>query len=101
MISILAFALIPVFFGLLLGYFAGIRRFVDNRDVHSLVRFVMNFALPCRCSLAIAHANLPMLRSQGGLVVVLGLVYLALFFLTCLSSGGCSARARRTAQCWR
>jgi malonate transporter and related proteins len=80
-ISILAFALIPIFFGLLLGYFAGIRRFVDNRDVHSLVRFVMNFALPCSLFLAIAHTDRGMLRSQAGLVAVLGLVYLALFFL--------------------
>jgi malonate transporter len=81
-ISILAFALIPIFFGLLLGYFAGIRKFVDNRDVHSLVRFVMNFALPCALFTAIAHTDRAMLRSQEGLVAVLGLVYLALFFLT-------------------
>lgn len=82
MIPILAFALIPIFFGLLLGYFAGIRKFVDNRDVHSLVRFVMNFALPCSLFLAIAHTDRQMLRSQGGLVAVLGLAYLALFFLS-------------------
>jgi malonate transporter len=81
-ISILAFALIPIFFGLLLGYFAGIRKFVDNRDVHSMVRFVMNFALPCSLFLAIAHTDRGMLRSQGGLVAVLGLVYAALFSLT-------------------
>jgi malonate transporter len=78
-IAILAFALIPIFFGLLLGYFAGLRKFVDNRDVHSLVRFVMNFALPCSLFLAIAHTDRGMLRSQGGLVAVLGLVYLTLF----------------------
>ncbi len=81
MVSVLAFALIPIFFGLLLGYFAGIRKFVDNRDVHSLVRFVMNFALPCSLFTAIAHTDRAMLRSQGGLVAVLGVVYLALFFL--------------------
>jgi len=81
-IAILAFALIPVFFGLLLGYFAGIRKFVDNRDVHSLVRFVMNFALPCALFTAIAHTDRQVLRSQSGLVAVVGLVYLALFFLT-------------------
>jgi malonate transporter len=79
--SVLAFALIPIFFGLLLGYFAGIRKFVDNRDVHSLVRFVMNFALPCSLFTAIAHTDRAMLRSQGGLVAVLGLVYPVLFFL--------------------
>jgi malonate transporter and related proteins len=81
-IPTLAFALTPIFFGLLLGYFAGIRGFVDNRDVHSLVRFVMNFALPCSLFLAIAHTDPRMLRSQGGLIVALGLVYLALFFVT-------------------
>jgi predicted permease len=81
-IPTLAFALTPIFFGLLLGYFAGIRGFVDNRDVHSLVRFVMNFALPCSLFLAIAHTDPRMLRSQAGLTVVLGLVYLALFFVT-------------------
>jgi len=79
--SVLAFALIPIFFGLLLGYSAGVRKFVDNRDVHSLVRFVMNFALPCSLFLAIAHTDRGMLRSQAGLVAVLGLVYVALFFL--------------------
>jgi malonate transporter and related proteins len=81
-IAILAFALIPLFFGMLLGYFAGIRKFVDNRDVHSLVRFVMNFALPCSLFTAIAQTNRGMLRSHGGLVVALGLVYLALFSLS-------------------
>jgi predicted permease len=83
-IATLAFALTPIFFGLLLGYFAGIRKFVDNRDVHSLVRFVMNFALPCSLFLAIAHTDPRMLRSQSGLIVVLGVVYLALFFSTLL-----------------
>ena len=65
MIPILAFALIPLFFGLLLGYFAGIRKFVDNRDVHSLVRFVMNFALPCSLFTAIAHTEDVLSRMNG------------------------------------
>jgi predicted permease len=81
-IGVLAFALIPVFVGLMLGYFAGLRGFVDNRDVHSLVRFVMNFALPCSLFLAIARTDPQTLRSQTGLIVVLGVVYLALFFCT-------------------
>jgi malonate transporter len=82
LIAILAFALIPIFFGLLLGYFAGIRKFVDNRDIRSLVAFVMNFTLPCSLFTAIAHTDRQMLRNQGGLVAVVGLVYLALFSLT-------------------
>lgn len=82
MISVLAFALIPIFVGLLLGYFAGIRKFVDNRDVRTLVIFVMNFALPCSLFTATAQTDWGLLRNQSGLVVALGIVYLALFFTT-------------------
>jgi predicted permease len=81
-ISVLAFALIPIFVGLLLGYFAGIRKFVDNRDVRTLVIFVMNFALPCSLFTATAQTDWGLLRNQSGLVVALGIVYLALFFTT-------------------
>lgn len=82
MFSILAFALIPIFFGLLLGYFAGIRKFVDARDAHTLVSFIMNFALPCSLFTAIAHTEPHMLRGKGNLVVALALVYLVIFSLT-------------------
>jgi predicted permease len=81
-ISVLAFALIPIFVGLLLGYFAGIRKFVDNRDVRTLVIFVMNFALPCSLFTATAQTDWGMLRNQSGLVIALGIVYLTLFFTT-------------------
>ena len=50
MITILANALVPIFAGLLLGYIAGLRNIVDNRNVKSLISFVMSFALPCSLS---------------------------------------------------
>src|ERR1700761_2372027 len=82
MLSVLAFALIPVFFGLLLGYFAGVRKLVDARNAQPLVAFVMNFALPCSLFTAIAHTGRDVLRGKGGLVITLAAVYLILFYLT-------------------
>jgi malonate transporter and related proteins len=42
----IAEALIPVFFVMFLGYFAGARRIIDNQQVASLTVLVMTFALP-------------------------------------------------------
>jgi predicted permease len=47
MIKILANSTIPVFAGLLLGYAAGLRNLVDNKDLRTLSTFVMSFAAPC------------------------------------------------------
>jgi hypothetical protein len=44
----IAEALIPVFFVMFLGYFAGARRIIDNQQVASLTVLVMTFALPAR-----------------------------------------------------
>ena len=79
MLPMLAVALVPIFFGLLLGYFAGIRGIIDNVNVRSLVNFVMNFALPCALFLAIIKASRAMLFGQGKLIVLLATVYLLLY----------------------
>jgi predicted permease len=79
MVPMLAVALVPIFVGLLLGYFAGIRGMIDNLNVHSLVSFVMNFALPCALFLAIIKAPREMLWSQGRLVVLLAIGYLVVY----------------------
>ncbi len=42
----LADALVPIFAGLLLGYFAGLWRVMDNQNVRTLITFVMSFAVP-------------------------------------------------------
>jgi malonate transporter and related proteins len=40
-------ALVPIFAGLLLGYVAGRRGLIDNKDIRSLVALAMNIAVPC------------------------------------------------------
>jgi hypothetical protein len=43
MTKVLADALVPIFAGLLLGYFAGLWRRMDNQNVRTLITFVMSF----------------------------------------------------------
>jgi predicted permease len=71
MAAMLAVALVPIFFGLLLGYFAGLSKSVDNANVRTLVSFVMNFALPCMLFLAIVQAPRDLLRSQADVIAVM------------------------------
>ena len=82
MITILANALVPIFAGLLLGYIAGLRKIVDNRNVKSLITFVMSFALPCSLFITIARTPHPLLWSQGKIAVALAIVYFVVFGLT-------------------
>jgi predicted permease len=82
MVTILANALVPIFAGLLLGYIAGLRGVVDNRNVKSLITFVMSFALPCSLFVAIARTPRHLLWSQGRVAVALAIVYFVIFGLT-------------------
>jgi malonate transporter len=82
MIAILANALVPIFAGLLLGYIAGLRGVVDNKNVKSLITFVMSFALPCSLFVTIARTPRQLLWSQGKVAVALAIVYLVIFGLT-------------------
>ena len=86
MIQILSNALIPVFACLLLGYAAGRRKVVDNKDVKSLITFVMSFALPCSLFLTIARTPRNLLASQGTLACVLIVVYAAVYAVTYFGS---------------
>ena len=82
MVTILANALVPIFAGLLLGYIAGLRGVVENRNVKSLITFVMSFALPCSLFVAIARTPRHLLWSQGRVAVALAIVYFVIFGLT-------------------
>jgi malonate transporter len=82
MITILANALVPIFAGLLLGYIAGLRGVVDNKNVKSLITFVMSFALPCSLFVTIARTPHSLLWSQGKVAVALAIVYFVIFGLT-------------------
>jgi malonate transporter and related proteins len=81
-ITILADALVPIFAGLLLGYIAGLRGVLDNRNVRNLIVFVMSFAVPCSLFLSIARTPRAALREQVGAALVLAIVYFILFAVT-------------------
>jgi malonate transporter and related proteins len=82
MIKVLADALVPIFAGLLFGYIAGLRRIMDNQNVHNLIVFVMSFAVPCSLFLAIARTPRAALREQAGTVLVLTIAYSVLYGLS-------------------
>jgi malonate transporter and related proteins len=82
MTKVLADALVPIFAGLLLGYIAGRRRVMDSQNVHNLIIFVMSFAVPSSLFLAIARTPRAALREQAGTLLVLIIVYVALYVLS-------------------
>jgi len=65
MIQVLANSLVPIFVGLLFGYAAGLRKVVDNKDVRSLISFLMTFALPCSLFVTIARTPRLLLWRQA------------------------------------
>ena len=79
MTKVLANALVPIFAGLLLGYFAGVWRRMDNQNVRTLITFVMSFAIPCSLFLAIASTPRTALREQAAAGLVLAIVYAVLY----------------------
>src|SRR5580658_1244530 len=82
MATILTNSLVPIFVGLLLGYTAGLRKMVDNKDVESLITFLMTFALPCSLFVTIARTPRGLLGSQAKAALVLALVYVAVYIPT-------------------
>lgn len=86
MVNILANSLVPIFVGLLFGYLAGLRKIVDNKNVKSLIAFLMTFTLPCSLFVAIALAPRQLLWSQWKSALVLTIVYLAVYFATYYAS---------------
>lgn len=79
MINTLANALVPIFAGLLLGYFAGLRGVMDNQNVRTLITFVMSFAIPCALFSAVARTPFAALRQLGTTSLVFAIVYGVLY----------------------
>ena len=77
--KVLANALVPIFAGLLLGYFAGLWRRMDNQNVRTLITFVMSFAIPCSLFLAIASTPRAALREEAAAGLALAIVYAVLY----------------------
>jgi malonate transporter and related proteins len=86
MIDLLANSLVPIFVGLLFGYVAGLRRVVDNKDVKTLVSFLMTFALPCYLFVTMASTPRELLWGQARPALVFAIVYAALFIATYYTS---------------
>lgn len=72
-------ALAPVFFVLLLGFFAGRFRIVDSHHVDGLNALVMNFALPASLFAATASASRSQMIAQAPLFLAFGLTMLLLY----------------------
>jgi malonate transporter and related proteins len=87
MTKILADALVPIFVGLLLGYFGGLWRRMDNQNVRTLITFVMSFAIPCSLFLALASTPRTALREQAAAGLVLAIVYAVLYAISFLWTG--------------
>ena len=84
MTKVLADALVPIFVGLLLGYFGGLWRRMDNQNVRTLITFVMSFAIPSALFLAIASTPRAALREQAVAGLVLAVVYVVLYVISFL-----------------
>jgi malonate transporter and related proteins len=78
----IAEALVPVFFVMFLGYFAGARRIIDNHDVASLNVLPMTFALPVAFFAGVAQTSWSGLAENGKLVFVLVVPMSVIFWIT-------------------
>ncbi|MEI9974968.1 MAG: AEC family transporter [Ignavibacteriota bacterium] len=76
----------PIFAGLVLGYIAGLRKTVDNRNVRSLITFLMTFTLPCSLFVAIALTPREALWRQTRSAIALATVYLVIYVATYFAS---------------
>ncbi|HTC62798.1 MAG TPA: AEC family transporter [Candidatus Saccharimonadales bacterium] len=80
-------ALLPVFFVLALGYFAGKRNAFDADQAEGLSKLALSFALPA--SLFVSMTDIPkaLLLQQGRLVLALILSHAGLFLIAWLALG--------------
>src|SRR6266446_624824 len=78
----IAEGLVPVFFVMFLGYFAGARRIIDNQQVASLTALVMTFALPAVLFVGVSQTSSNGLEENGKLVLALVISMLVIFGIT-------------------
>jgi predicted permease len=82
MALMIAEALVPVFFVMFLGYFAGARRIIDNQHVASLNALLMTFVLPVALFVGVAQTSRSGLEENGKLFLVLVISMLVIFGIT-------------------
>jgi malonate transporter and related proteins len=77
-------ALLPVFFVLALGYFAGKRRSFDADQTAGLSKLALGFALPASLFVGMTEIPRDLLLEQGRLVMVLMVSHVGLFLVAWL-----------------
>lgn len=82
MVNEIASALLPVFFVLALGYFAGWKGIVDNLNVVGLNRLVMMFAIPASLFVAISSTSRSAVTSHGTFIAVIVIGMLVVYALS-------------------
>jgi malonate transporter len=83
-ISGLVGALLPVFFILALGYFAGKRHSFDAHQAAGLGKLAVDFALPAALFVGMTEIPRPLLLEQGRLILALVLAHSGLFLVAWL-----------------
>jgi malonate transporter and related proteins len=74
-------ALLPVFFVLALGYFAGKRNAFDADQAAGLSKLALSFALPASLFVSMTDIRRDLLLQQGRLVLALILAHAGLFLV--------------------
>src|SRR5580692_7267805 len=82
MLAIMLDALLPVFFGMALGYLGGWTRDVDNKHVAQLNALVMDFAVPASMFVTVVQASRRTLLNELPLAANLSISMLILYFVT-------------------
>jgi malonate transporter len=76
---LIAKALLPIYVGLALGYFAGRRKLIDNVNVGSINGLLMQFALPLNLFVGIASTPRADILLQSRFAVVIALIWVLSF----------------------
>jgi malonate transporter len=84
MLMLIITALLPVFLAIALGYFAGLRKLIDNKNVASLNVMLMQFVLPLTLFVSIAKTPRTVIAQNAPLAVVLALGLCTTFGLVAL-----------------
>jgi malonate transporter len=77
--DLIVMALLPVFLVLALGYFAGRRKLIDNRNIATLNVLLMQFSLPITLFVSIAKTPRALIVENGMLALVLALSLLIVY----------------------
>jgi malonate transporter len=75
-------SLVPIFFGMALGYVGGWTRDVDNKHVGELNALVMDFAVPAAIFAAVVQQSRSALLDQLPLAAILTVTMLVVYFVT-------------------